>query len=535
MKKRFSKLRILRGFNSLAANVGTWLQLKLFLKPTIIATSWAALQEWKYTIKNEVCTQNNGKTLVIVAIRNTTWIEWAIFASYKFHKMGYNIVVLYSSSDIQRAYKAENIFEKLDFNFWDSAKKSDFIKFIDFENSKQIQFDKPSRYKKIASDLANTIAAYDLRVEEFEQNMFVEDYSVAYQKAYEMLMLNCPIVEEILKPYINSRIICPNGLIEKSVLFYAVSLYINLDIVFIEAWSRRKGHLIWRHKQPVMFYDIEGWANIVGKWDDAKEKDFQSMTNFQNLQDVSDNEWFEGFIPVQRSSSSSELPVEFKKFLSKPGTTFLLGSNVIGDSATLRRGNIFKNQKEWLSLIILFFGSHPNLKLVIRIHPDEIFPRARLKLGDLISDMTKPFPNIFLFKADDNVNTNTLMQYSDIGLAWVSNFGVDMVLHGKSTLIAGLANYIQLDVGIFASNKEEYFRKLESLAVNPTKPDHSMIERAKVYQRIVFKEMSLEGTSRSYESSGYKLSENSYSTKWNKLYKVLSGDLNQYGKEYSKI
>jgi hypothetical protein len=534
MRKTLSKLatpilRVARAKFRLLSNYVTWFQLKLKLKPTIIKTSWAALQEWKYSIGHTEVRPQNGKTIILVAIRNATWIEWAVFAAFKTYSMGYRPVVFYSSADVERTYRNQHLIDRMNFSFWKSAMKSSFVTFVDFDKTLAGPIMDISRYNLIAADVAHTMAAYNLRVEEYEEDVFANDYKKEYQKAYELLLRQCPVVEEMLKPYGNSRIICPNGLIEKSVLFYAVSLFSNLDIIFLEGWARRLGHMIWRHKQPVMFYDIAGWASISGKWDDTKEKDFQAMINFQNLQDVSDNEWFDGFIPVQRTATDSELPASFTRFLQRHGSTFLLGTNVIGDSATLRRGSIFKNQKEWLRKVIPFFGEHPEMKLIIRIHPDEIFPKAKVKLGELISKEVTRYTNIYLFKAGDDVNTNALMAYADAGMAWVSNFGVDMVLHGKPALIAGKANYMHLDIGIYATDVEDYFKKVEALANIHSNLDNAMIERAKIYQRIVFKEMSLDCTSKSYQAKDYRFDDTCGPKERKKFFKVLCGELDDFG------
>lgn len=528
-KMRTPLLRIARAKFRLLSNCATWFQVKLKLRPTIINTSWAALQEWKYSLSHAEAKPQNGRTIILVAIRNTTWIEWAIFAAHKIYCLGYRSVVFYSSADVVRTYRNQHLLDRMNFSFWKSAMNSSFITFIDFDKAMEVPKKDSSRYNEIAADIAHTMAAYNLRVEEFEEDVFANKYKIEYQNAFEFLIRQCPAIEEMLKPYGNSRIICPNGLIEKSVLFYAVSLYSNLDILFLEGWARRLGHMIWRRNQPVMFYDIAGWARISGKWDDAKEKDFQAMTNFQNLQDVSDNEWFDGFVPVQRAASDTELPASFNGFLKRHGSTFLLGTNVIGDSATLRRGGIFKNQKEWLRKVIPFFGEHPEMKLIIRIHPDELFPKAKVKLGELISEEVNSFENIYLFKAGDDVNTNALMAYADAGLAWVSNFGVDMVLHGKPTLVAGKANYMHLDVGIYAADVDDYFIKLNTLANNHNRVDNAMTERAKIYQRIVFKEMSLDATSKSYQAKDYRIDDAGSPKERIKFFKVLCGELDEFG------
>jgi hypothetical protein len=377
------------------------------------------------------------------------------------------------------------------------------------------------------------MAAYNLRVEEYEQSVFHEEYKKEYQKSYDILLRYSEEIEKSLFNFPDARIICPNGLIEKSVIFYLISQRVKINIFFIEGWARRLGHMIWSNNRPVMFYDIEGWANQVGPWDEQKERDYKAMLNFQNLTDIPEDDWFKGFIPVQRSTKNSDIPIDFKEFIVKPGITFLAGTNVIGDSATLRRGSIFKNQKEWLENLTNFFAKKPQLKLIIRIHPDEVFPKAVVKLGELIADKVALHSNIYLFKADNNINTNSLIQYADIGLAWVSNIGVDMILHGKPTIIAGKSNYKDLNVGIYPESQQDYFGTIIRLTQTLEIPDNEMIEKAKIYQRIVFKEMSLDATSQSYEAKDYRLNPKNEPKDRSKFFKILCGELNAFGNNNS--
>lgn len=526
IKRFLSKVK--RCVTSFFSNAITFFTNKFNLSPVYCKTSWSALQEWKYEVKRNSNIIHNGKTIILVAIRNSTWIEWAIFAAYKFYIMGYKPVVYYSLQDVIKTYPHPRW---LLFNFWQSALKSSFIEFIDIDKLAKGQIPDNSKYNEIAKDLAHTMAAYNLRVEEYELDIFHEEYQKEYQKSYDLLLRYCDEVEKSITKYKESRIICPNGLIEKSVIFYALSLKMKVNIFFIEGWARRLGHMIWSDNKPVMFYDIEGWSKVVGAWDDKKESDFKAMLNFQNLTEVSDNDWFKGFIPVQRATKNALLPDDFKQFIAKSGITFLAGTNVIGDSATLRRSRIFKNQKDWLNQLIPFFGKNPNLKLIIRIHPDEVLPKAVVKLGEIIAGMVAKYPNIYLFKADHDVNTNALIQQADVGLAWVSNIGVDMVLQGKPTIIAGKSNYMDLNIGIYPDTQQSYFEQIIKLSAKADLPDNEMVERAKIYQRIVFKEMSLDATSNSYDAKDYRINHLNEPKDQTKFFKILSGELDSFGQQ----
>lgn len=527
---------ILRIFKNIYHNIITnlWdllglLQIKFGIEPTFIKTSRMALEQWKTQIA--VTNFSGKKKILIVAFRNYTWVEWAIFAAHYMYRMGYHPIVLFSNQEIVKLYPNKRFIEKMGFNFWNGVEKLNYIKIINIDEYTTIDDSSEETYCEFAHDFSATAAAYNLRVEEFEEHVLVDEYNEEKEKCEAVLRKYGTALEKVLTSLKFERLICPSGLIGISSAVLEVTKRLNIESVFVEGWAMRPGHMIWALNQPALEYDIQGWAKVIGNWDDHKERESMNFQKFQEKEnlDLENLQWLKDFHSVQRIEKNMNFSTALNNFMNSKGPLFLLGTNVVGDSSTLRRSTIFKNQKEWLKEIVVFFKQHSEYRVIIRAHPDEVWQRAKVKIGDYAYNLAKDIPNIYVIKGEDNTNTYSLVKYAIVGLAWLSTLGIDMVLRGKPVLVAASPKYDNLGIVTHPKTKNEYFYKLIEYANDPPKPTEEAIQMAKFYQRIVFKDMSLEATSKNYNSIEYRLGRNRMHAEQEKFYKILAGELNEKG------
>lgn len=503
------------------------LQSKIGIEPTFIRSPRTALEQWKLRIdKKSVPVKGR---IAIVAFRNFTWVEWAVFAAHYIFTMGYQPVIIYSGSEIKNIYSKKRVLEKLGFGFWDDVLKLKYIERVDLDDHLNRQDGLKDPYLKFAEEFSPTIAAYNLRVEELEEDIEVEKYEEERKNSSDMLAKYGAAIERCLKALKFDRLICPSGLIGMSAVFLEVTKRLNIKSVFIEGWTMRPGHMIWAVNRPALIFDIKGWMDVIGGWDGIKERDASDFLKFQEREAVTREDWLEDFHPAQRSAKSEGFSESLQAFLSGKGPLFLLGANVIGDSSILRRATIFKNQKQWLRYVIDFFIKNNNFRLIIRAHPDEGWQRAKIKIGEFARQLAKGASNIFIINATEDVNTYSLVEHADAGLVWVSNIGLDMVIRGKPVLMAASPKYDDLGIVYRPKTKEEYFQKIIEYAENKPCPSQDMIRTAKLYQRIIFKEMSLEAIGKHYTAVEYRLGENRMHKDQEKFYKILVGELNERG------
>jgi hypothetical protein len=493
-------------------------------EPHFFGSSRIALEQWKYSL---TCTSPPTKErLLIAATRNRRWVEWAVFSACYTLKMGYWPILIYSSEEMSNIYLRRTFWEHFGSNFWGAVKSLPYITTIDLDDF----LNSPDEdYADFAREKAHMATAYDLHVEEFEGADTDGDYERALEKNKQMLRMYAKAAEHVFRSNVAKRLICPSGLIGRSIAMREAARRTGLTGIFVEGWAMRPGHNIWNVNEPALRYDMEGWMRYLGKWDASKEAEAQDFIAFREGAHVQRDGWLDNFHKVQRSKKDAPLPPKLLDFLARPGAHYLLGTNVIGDSATLGRDTIFRSQRDWINQVVGFFRDHKELNLIVRAHPDEVWARARQKLGDIAEAAADGAKNIFVLHGSDNVNTYSLVDKIDVGLAWVSNIGLDMAIRGKPVILAADAEYAFLGACQVASSPSEYFHFLLVATKLPVLTSPELIERAKAYHYILFRMMSLKSDSERYNSVDYRLGDPNEHPDRSKFYRILTGELGSKG------
>jgi hypothetical protein len=281
--------------------------------------------------------------------------------------------------------------------------------------------------------------------------------------------------------------------------------------------------MIWNLNRPALDHDILGWAESSGPWTPEREREFSALVRLRQTASSQPSQWLDGFHNAQRRNAGEPLPGGLDEFLRRPGPTFLLGPNVVGDSATLGRETIFPSQRAWLESVCAFVRERPDINLVIRAHPDEITRRElHVRVADVARRAAGDAPNVFILDSSDHTNTFAIIPRVRAGLVWTSTLGPDMVMQGKPVLVAARAPYLALGVGTAAASREEYFQKLLGLAAGAPPPDQTAVTASKRYQWILYHDLSLEAippqSSRTEEGSERQ-----------RFYRILAGELGPKG------
>ncbi len=487
-----------------------------------IKTSRSALKRWLQELEQPE--PPHKMPIMIAAVRNRRWVEWAIFSALYLLRKGYQPIILYSSEEVNGLYKPQYPHEYFGQSFWQIAKTISYLQFVDLD--KYQRTDKsPVGYEDFLERAAHTVVAYDLRLEEYEPDLDPERYEQGLKAAHTMLAQNISAFEQIVRDYDVKRFISPSGLIGKTAAFCEVTRRLGIKGFYLEAWSMRPGHMLWGVNRPALEFDVPGWLRVLGEWTDEREKDARDYMAFREGEKLDRAGWLENFHQVQPVQKEVALPTEVENFLKRPGKFFLLGTNVVGDSATLRRGLAFRSQQQWVKETVDFFKSHPEYNLIIRAHPDESWARARVYLGKIAAQVAQGIPNILIVGSEQKINTYALVERIDVGLAWVSNIGLDMALRGKPVILAARANYSSLNICHQPETKQAYFESLVRMAEHPVVATPEQVRLGKAYHYIVFKIMSLEADSPRYLTVDYRLDPASASPERETFYKVMAGEL----------
>jgi hypothetical protein len=334
-------------------------------------------------------------------------------------------------------------------------------------------------------------------------------------------------LERILRENQVARLVCYSGLIGSSPALCEAARRAGVEVLTVEGWTWRPGHMICNLNAPALEYDLDAWLEAVGPWDAAQERETARLLRFQEGA-LGQGEAPPGALhSVQRTASAAPLPPEVSAFLARRGPRFLLATNVVGDSSILRRQPVFLNQRDWLRQTIDFFRSRPNWSLIVRAHPDESWIRSKVvvRMGEVARELAGGARNVLVIGGDEDVSSYALMPGLAGGLVWISSIGVDMVARGIPVLAAARPKYHPLELVQEPVNIPEYFRALGDLAVAPSHPTPEQQMRARRYLNVVFSEFSFEAFSPSYRARDLFLVGPGSPPDAEVFYRIVAGDL----------
>jgi hypothetical protein len=463
--------------------------------------------------------------VMMMAFRNRTWIEWAVYATCQLRRLGIATTLVHSSSEVRRLYPLAGLAGLQRVGFWAGVEDIPDVRLVDLDDWQPTP-EQAARYRDFAREFAPTVAAYDLHVEEHEEGPLARTYQRESARAEVLLAETGAAVERILRENPVQRVICYSGLIGRSPAVCEAGRRSGVDVLTVEGWAWRPGHMICNLNAPALEYNLEAWLKAAGAWDAVRQQEAASLLKFQES-GVKEDGAAGSLHSVQRNSSTAPLPPAVAEFLKRPGPRFLLATNVVGDSSMLRRDPIFRNQRDWVRQTIDFFRARPDWSLVIRAHPDEKFIPGKVvvKMGDVAREMLGEARNVLVIGGDEDVSSYALMPGLAGGLVWMSSIGVDMVARGIPVLAVARPKYHDLEVVQEPRNTAEYFATLERLATAPAKVAVEQQTRACQYLNLVFSTFSFAAFSPTYRARDLFLEGPASPPDADVFYRIVAGDL----------
>jgi hypothetical protein len=100
----------------------------------------------------------------------------------------------------------------------------------------------------------------------------------------------------------------------------------------------------------------------------------------------------------------------------------------------------FATQGDWIARTIAFARAHPEIDLLVRVHPNTGSSRStgtnRAQLDELERLGADLPPNVRMIAAEDDVSSYSLMEICAVGLVWVSTVGLELACRGKEVVVA---------------------------------------------------------------------------------------------------
>ncbi len=138
----------------------------------------------------------------------------------------------------------------------------------------------------------------------------------------------------------------------------------------------------------------------------------------------------------------------------------LLATNVIGDSLTLGRQVFSDSMTEWLERTVRYFANHPDIQLVVRIHPGELITKGP-SVADVVHKALPSLPeHIHLVPADARVNTYDIVEIADLGLVYTTTVGLEMAMSGVPVIVVGNTHYRDKGFTLDPASWDNYFAML---------------------------------------------------------------------------
>jgi hypothetical protein len=159
--------------------------------------------------------------------------------------------------------------------------------------------------------------------------------------------------------------------------------------------------------------------------------------------------------------------------------------NILWDSAVLEREIAFPGMGNWVIEGIDWARRHPEIDLVIRIHPAEIKLQnhpTRERMADHISSHVPVLPsNVRVVQADDPTSSYVFMDEAALGLVYTSTVGVELAARGVPVITAADTHYRGRGFTIDPVDAASYWAEADRLLNDP--PDAEERDRIRELAR----------------------------------------------------
>jgi hypothetical protein len=155
--------------------------------------------------------------------------------------------------------------------------------------------------------------------------------------------------------------------------------------------------------------------------------------------------------------------------------------NILWDSAVLEKDIGFASMGDWVVDGIHWAESHPEVDLVVRIHPAEVrlvnHP-TRERTAELIAAHVPALPtNVRVVAADDPTSSYAFMDEAALGLVYTSTVGLEMATRGLPVLVAADTHYRGRGFTVDPLTSTEYWTEADRLL--RSSPDASERQRVR--------------------------------------------------------
>jgi hypothetical protein len=436
------------------------------------------LPEWCAQAKTSRKDLSTGKKVMIFSTLRY-WVEHATLLGLAMAGLGYDVTLAYlpyanyrkpfNRFDLRR----QNIYTR---NVLKGA--APLLKSVSLLDVKLAGIELPPTLAEAVEQVALHDAQYILQVEDVDQN------SELYRMRLERNTQAARAALAWMKTHRPDVLATPNGSILEMGAVYQVARYLDIPVVTYEfgeqrqrIWMAQNGEVM-RQETGALWQARQNCPLTPAQWEQVRAlfASRQHASLWENFSRRWQGQPSQGGVQARTILGLDDRPM------------VLLAANVIGDSLTLGRQVFSQSMTEWLERTLQFFAGHPQVQLVVRIHPGERYTDGP-SVADLVKRVLPQLPEcIRLVKADDPLNTYDLVEIADLGLVYTTTVGMEMAMCGVPVIVAGQTHYRGKGITLDPASWEAYYDMLERSLANPeqTRPSQLQVEHAWHYAYSFF-------------------------------------------------
>jgi hypothetical protein len=167
-----------------------------------------------------------------------------------------------------------------------------------------------------------------------------------------------------------------------------------------------------------------------------------------------------------------------------PGRPVIVAfSGLTVDATIMAAYDAFASQADWLDACIRYAADHPEVDLVIRVHPVEATTvRVAGATNELAHDRALEViqdrwpglpPNVRLVPSEDETSSYDLLQLATVVLTFISTLGCEAAAAGIPVITSGRSHYRDLDFVWPVRAAADLPQQLDRVLDAPRQPDHA--------------------------------------------------------------
>ena len=166
-----------------------------------------------------------------------------------------------------------------------------------------------------------------------------------------------------------------------------------------------------------------------------------------------------------------------------------LFTNLIWDAANVSRDIAFSSMKDCIIKTINKYGNREDVHLIVRAHPAEKVLGTNQRYCDIVKqEFGSTLPeNISLVGPEDDVNSFSIIDISDIGVVNTSTVGIEFAMENKPIVLLSDTHFRNKGFTFDVANETEYFEIIDQLLKKSyVKPDQVSLSK-KYFFMMMFK------------------------------------------------